>query len=85
MVDKAEITQDTKVSEMTVGELKALIREVVSEIVQRAVWELEMNLPDPDAGKEFTPEFAQRLRESIEDKSRLYSIEEVEKALGLDG
>ncbi len=83
MVDKAAITNDTKVSEMTVGELKALIREVVSEIVQHAVWELEMQLPDPDAGKEFTPEFAERLREAIADKSKLYTIEEVKNELGI--
>lgn len=67
------VTEDKKVSEMTAGELKALIRDAVYEIV------------DPDFGLELMPEIEDELRESIRQKQRGegISLEEVKKQLGL--
>jgi hypothetical protein len=46
------------VGEMTVAQLKALIRESVEEILRDI-------LVDPDAGLQLRPEFEERLRQSI--------------------
>jgi len=50
-------TSEVTVATMTVKDLKALIRDVVEEVL------LEI-LSDPDAGLELHPEFERRLRES---------------------
>lgn len=62
-----------KVSDMTIGELKALIRETIYELL------------DPDYGLELRPEFENELRESIKQKERGegFSFEEVKRLLGL--
>lgn len=79
-----KIADNVKVSELTVGEFKALIREIVEEVVQQAVFELEQHLPDPDAGKEFKPEFADELRQALDEADTYYSLEQVKHELGLD-
>jgi tryptophan synthase beta subunit len=71
-------------AELTVGDLKGLIREVVADVVQQAVFELEQQFPDPDAGKEFKPEFAEQLRESLNYQGKTHSLEDVKRELGLD-
>jgi hypothetical protein len=47
--DKAKIRDDTRLADLTVSEFKALIREVVGDIVELAVLELQQQLPDADA------------------------------------
>lgn len=82
--EKPRITEDTRLAELTVGELKAIIREVVEDIVQQAVFELEQQLPDPDTGKELKPEFAERLRQAVQEHGEIKSLDEVKRELGFD-
>lgn len=65
--------KDKKVSDMTVKELKALIKDTVQEVI------------DPDYGLELRPEVEESLRESMKQKERGegVSLEEVKKRLGL--
>ncbi len=73
-----EATQKT-VADLTVAELKELIREVVVEVV--CDW-----LIDPDEGLEFREEFVERLEQSMAeaDSGETMSAEEVYRRLGLD-
>lgn len=68
------VTEDKKVSEMTIGELKALIRDAIYELV------------DPDYGLELRPEIEESLKESIKQEERGEGIplEKVKKELGLE-
>ena len=56
----------SRVTDLTVDELRALIREEMQELVREAVREALVDLAgddvDPDAGLEFKPEIAARLR-----------------------
>ncbi|MFN3739511.1 MAG: hypothetical protein ACK4TF_02410 [Thermodesulfovibrionales bacterium] len=67
------VIEDKKVSDMTIGELKRLIREVIYELI------------DPDYGLELRPEIVEELKESMKQKERGEGIplEEVKKQLGL--
>ncbi|MBI4824017.1 MAG: hypothetical protein HY805_07305 [Nitrospirae bacterium] len=67
------VTEDKKVSDMTVKELKALIKDAVLETL------------DPDYGLELRPEIIEELKESIRQKERGEGIplEKVKKQLGL--
>ena len=56
---------------MSVEELKALIKEVLLEVM------------DPDYGLELRPEVEKALLESLDSRER-YSLEEVARELGLD-
>ena len=84
--EKAKITTDTKLSDLTVGDLQKLIGEATQKAMYDFLWELEAYLPDPDEGKELKPEFAQKLREFIDNKDRgeLKTLDEVSRELGLD-
>jgi hypothetical protein len=59
-----------KVSDMTVSELKQLIRDTLYEII------------DPDHGLELRPEMEEALRKSIESRERI-PVEKVAEELGL--
>ena len=65
--------EEKKVSDMTVEELKTLIRGIIAEVV------------DPDYGLELRPEIEESLKESLKQKERNEGIplEEVKKQLGL--
>jgi phosphoglycolate phosphatase-like HAD superfamily hydrolase len=68
-----------QVKDLTIEELKALIRETVIET-------LEDFLDDPDEGKEIRPEVKQQLSESTQQTQagkRGIPAEEVAKKLGL--
>jgi len=82
--EKTAITNQTKLSELTVADLKAIVSEVVEEIVQREIFLLEQSLPDPDEGLEFSPQFAEELRKSIADKGELIPLEDVMQQLDVD-
>jgi len=82
--DEIKIMDKMRLADLTVGEFKALVREIVEEIVQQAVFELEQQLADPDEGKEFKPEFAQELHRALTEKGKLHTLEEVKRELGLD-
>lgn len=67
------IASDKKVSDITLGELKELIREVILETL------------DPDLGLELRDEVVQALEESSREKEQGEGIplEEAERRLGL--
>lgn len=65
-------TLDKKVSDMTVKELKELIRGVVREVV------------DPDYGLELRPEVEAELKASLKRKEKGIPLETVVKELGLE-
>lgn len=67
------VKEDRKITDMTVGELKSLIRDTVLELL------------DPDYGLELRTEFEEELRESLKQKERGEGIplEEVKTQLGL--
>ena len=69
-----------KVSELTVEQLKALIKEAVAE-------QLEETLGDPDCGLELREEVRERLCRSLADKEaskECQYLSEVAKKLGLE-
>jgi hypothetical protein len=63
---------DKKVSDMTVRELKKLIKDTVLEVV------------DPDYGLELRPEVEKELLESKKKKEKGIPLETVVKELGLE-
>ncbi|NUO08736.1 MAG: hypothetical protein HUU08_08680 [Candidatus Brocadia sp.] len=65
-------TIDKKVSDMTVRELKKLIKDTVLEVI------------DPDYGLELKPEVEEELRESMKAKEKGIPLETVIKELGLE-
>lgn len=67
------IASDKKVAEITLGELKELIREVILETL------------DPDYGLELRDEVVEALQESFQEKERGEGIglEEAKNRLGL--
>jgi hypothetical protein len=66
----ATVTKDKKVGDMTVRELKSLIKDSIYEVV------------DPDYGLELRPEVAASLKKSLKSKKRT-SVEKVAAELGL--
>lgn len=75
---------NTKLADLTLGEFKAAIRGIIEDVVQQAVFELEQELPDPDAGKDLRPEFTEKLRQTVHDEEPLITLDEIEKELGLN-
>ena len=53
-----------QVTDLTVEELKLLIKETVSETFQSLL--IDNGLVNPDLGKQLRPEFAAQLREAIQ-------------------
>lgn len=84
--NKSTITKETRLSDLTVGDLQQLIHDATQSALIDFIWELQAYLPDPDEGKEFKPEITAKLREYIEkkDNERQYTLEEVKRELGLD-
>ncbi len=64
--------KEKKVSEMTVRELKKLIKDTVLEAI------------DPDYGLELRPEVVSELKESLKRKEKGTPLETVVKELGLE-
>jgi hypothetical protein len=76
--------ETTKISELTVAEFRMLVKAIIEDVVQEAVFTLEQQLPDPDEGKALRPEFASQLQKSINNQAELMSFEAVAKALQTD-
>ena len=74
-----------KVSELTVGELKELIKTYTYIATNEALLDF---FGDPDEGLELKEEVAEQLKESVEaarqGKIRLIPLEEVKKRLGVE-
>ncbi len=69
-----------RVGDLTVEELKRLIREVVWESLQEL-------LSDPNAGLELRPEVRERLQHSLSEQwseENTFPVEEVARRLGLE-
>ena len=64
------VKEDRKISEMTVGELKSVIRDTVLELL------------DPDYGLELSEDFILKLESSISSAERI-PLDTVKKKLGL--
>ncbi len=64
------VKEDRKISEMTVGELKSVIKDTVMEMM------------DPDYGLELNEDFISKLSASISSTERI-SFDTVKKKLGL--
>jgi len=64
------IAEKRRVSDLTIGELKSLIRDTISELI------------DPDYGLELRPEVEEALRKSLKSKKRT-PVEKVAAELGL--
>jgi hypothetical protein len=61
-------------------ELKDLMRDILQELL----WEMEQELPDPDAGLDIRPEIAEQLLKFRQERPSTKSFEEVTQALGID-
>ena len=68
------------IQNMTPHELRALIREVMVEVLE----EFGTEAPDPDAGLSFRPEIAKRLRAFLREKPQGQPVQDVARELGLD-
>jgi len=66
--EKPQIANKVKLADLTVGEFKALLREIVEDVVEQAIFELEQQLPDPDESKELRPEVTEQLRTYLNEK-----------------
>ncbi|MGB9700130.1 MAG: hypothetical protein ACPL5I_12185 [Thermodesulfobacteriota bacterium] len=64
------VSENKKLSEITVGELKSLIKDTINELI------------DPDYGLELRPEIEEALRISLESKERI-PVEKVAEEMGL--
>ncbi len=64
-----------KVADLTVEQLKQIIRDVVEE----ALWEQEH---DPDRGLEMRPEYEELIRQALENPGELIPAEEVWRRVG---
>jgi len=64
------VSEDRKISDMTVGELRSIIRDAINELI------------DPDYGLELRYEVEEALRNSLESKERI-PVEKVVEELGL--
>jgi len=68
--------KSTKVSDLSVEELKDLIKQTVQETIDDM-------LGDPDEGLELRKEFVAQLKKSLESDEKMIPLEEVVKKIGL--
>lgn len=68
--------KSTKVSDLSVEELKDLIKQTVQETIDDM-------LGDPDEGLEFREEFVAQLKKSLESDEKMIPLEEAVKKIGL--
>ena len=70
-------TQATKtVADLTIAEFRALVREIVAEVIEELI--------DPDEGLEVRPEFIEEMKELLASDEPTIPAEEVYRQLGLD-
>ena len=70
-------TQATKtVADLTIAEFRALVREIVAEVVEELI--------DPDEGLEVRPEFIEEMERRLASDDPTIPAEEVYRQLGLD-
>lgn len=83
---KTQINDDTRIIDITVGELRTLIQDIVQDAVEHIIFELEQQLPDPDEGKTLKPEIAAILQQNADNQNynALISAEQVKRELEMD-
>ena len=64
------------VADLTIAEFRALVREIVVEVVEELI--------DPDEGLEPRPEFIEEMKELMASDEPTIPAEEVYRQLGLD-
>ena len=64
------------VADLTIAEFRALVREIVAEVVEELV--------DPDEGLEVRPEFIEEMERRLASDEPTIPAEEVYRRLGLD-
>ena len=74
----------TRVSDLTVDELRELLQITIRELVEEVVEEKLGLLQDPDEGLEMQPEFEASLQDYLASDRRGDDADEVFKALGLN-
>ncbi len=52
--------------------------------MQKILWEIEQQMPDPDIGETLRPEIAEYLRQSTEQKGVYHALEAVKRELDLE-
>jgi hypothetical protein len=60
------------------------LKTVVRALLQEVLWEIEQQMPDPDAGEALHPEIVEYLRLAMEQKGPYRSLDDVKRELGLD-
>jgi hypothetical protein len=65
-----------KVADLTIDEFRALVREIVAEVVEELI--------DPDEGLEVRPEFIEEMERRLASDEPTIPAEEVYLQLGLD-
>ena len=64
------------VADLTIAEFRALVREIVAEVVEELI--------DPDEGLEVRPEFIEEMERRLASDEPTIPAEEVYRQLGLD-
>ena len=78
-----ESAQIKTVADLTIPEFEQIVRKIVQEVI----WDLEANLPDPDEGLEFKPEFEADLLEALKipaEELRGKPLQDIMKEMGID-
>ena len=68
-----------RIADMTVDEFRSLIQETVWEVLLAFADEA-----DPDEGKEFRPEVAERLRAFLKERPEGRPLEDIERQMGVE-
>ncbi len=75
------LKDDTRLSDLTVGEFKALFREIVEDVVAQAVFELQQELPDPDGDRPMKPAFIAKLQLALDESGERYTLDDLKRKL----
>lgn len=76
----AQINDRTPLTDLTVGEFKQLMAEIVDDLV----WKLDNSRTHPDDEMPLKPEIEQYLQRPLTEKTPFFTMDEVEQELGLD-
>ncbi len=74
----------SRVTDLTVDQLRALIREEMRDLVREVLTELTEGDDDPDAGLSLKPEIAERLDSYLKERPQGRPLDDIARELGLD-
>jgi hypothetical protein len=78
------LQKQTRLMDLTVDEFEIMMRSLMEDVVQQAIFEIEQQLPDPDAGLVLRPDIEEYLRQALTQNGDLLSVEDVKRELKLD-